>query len=262
MADTAPQHISTERKIHRHTCRIVSPTCHQQCSTLQRTFLHRLGTYSSRVLRCWSVREAPPGEPIRAEQSKKGILPCQIRNICDTPSHTSNGHVVEAIAAWRNDSSIGENPVLRMKGWLSGGNRISKFHMPTDYRARNFPLASSLLNLDIAVFREAPTDNTKQTTSPGTQLLPLLLYLISLVRPSSSHPDLLLTNPNDRTLPTSEAPYKRYVSNYHMLHLFRSHGMAPTSLLHPTSLRFSPRALPLLSLHYYCHIPHNHLSFI
>lgn len=151
---------------------------------------------------------------------------------------------------------------MRMKGWLSGGNRISKFHMPTDYRVRNFPLASSLLNLDIAVFREAPRDNTKQTTSPGTQLLPLLLYLISLFPPSSSHPDLLLTNPNDPTLPTSEAPYKRYVSNYHMLHLFRSHGMAPASLLHPTSLRFSPRALPLLSLHYYCHIPHNHLSFI
>jgi hypothetical protein len=129
----------------------------------------------------------------------------------------------------------------------------------TCQRTRNFPLASSLLNLDIAVFREAPTDNTKQTTSPGTQLLPLLLYLISLVRPSSSHPDLLLTNPNDPTLPTSEAPYQRYVSNYHMLHLFRSHGMAPASLLHPT-LRFSPRALPLLSLHYYCHILHNHLK--
>jgi hypothetical protein len=114
------------------------------------------------------------------------------------------------------------------------------------------PKASLLLNLYIAIFQR---DNTKQTTSPDTQLLPLLLYLISLVLPSSSHPDLLFTNPNDPTCPPAKLPYKKYVSNYHMLHFSRSHGS------HPTLLRFSSRALPLLSLHYHCHIPHNHLSF-
>lgn len=145
------------------------------------------------------------------------------------------------------------------------GNRVSKIsHANGLPRLRNFPLASSLLNLDIVVFREAPTDNTKQTTSPGTQLLPLLLYHISFVRPSSSYPDLLLTNPNDPTLPTSEAPIQKVrIKLSHAPPLPLPQHLAPASLLHPTSLRFSSRALPLLSLslHYHYHIPRSHLSF-
>lgn len=114
------------------------------------------------------------------------------------------------------------------------------------------PKASLLLNLYIAIFQR---DNTRQTTSPGTQLLPLLLYLISLVLPSSSHPDLLFTNPNDPTCPPAKLPYKRYGVKL-------SHApFLPLPRLHPTLLRFSSRALPLLSLHYHCHIPRNHLSF-
>jgi hypothetical protein len=92
----------------------------------------------------------------------------------------------------------------------------------------------------------------KQTTSPGTQLLPLLLYLTSLVLPSSSHPDLLFTNPNDPTCPPAKLKVRIKLSHAPFL---------PLPRLHPTSLRFSSRVLPLLSLHYHCHIPRNHLSF-
>ena len=115
------------------------------------------------------------------------------------------------------------------------------------------PKASLLLNLYIAIFQR---DNTKQTTSPGTQLLPLLLYLISLVLPSSSHPDLLFTNPNDPTCPLAKLPYKKVrIKLSHAPFLALPRRWCLQGLLHPTSLRFSPRALPLLSLHYHCHIP-------
>ena len=132
-------------------------------------------------------------------------------------------------------------------------------------RLRNFPLASSLPNLDIVVFKEVPKDNTKQKTSPGTQLLPLLLYLISLVHPSSSHPDLLLTNPNDPTCPPTKLPYKKVGVIITCSISSARTTLARSSLLHPTSLRFCPRAHCLYSLSLFITTvtsPRNHLSFI
>src|SRR5271170_8069254 len=98
MADTAAQHISTQR---RSTGTLVAP-CHphviSNAQLRSASFLHRLGTYSSRVLHCWSVREAPLGERIMAEQSKRAFCHyLKIRNICNTSSHTRNGHAVGAI---------------------------------------------------------------------------------------------------------------------------------------------------------------------
>jgi hypothetical protein len=129
-----------------------------------------------------------------------------------------------------------------------GQSSLKISHAKRTTASRNFPLASSLLNLDVVVFKEVPKDNTKQTTSPGTQLLPLLLYLISLVHPSSSHPDLLLTNPNDPTCPPTKFPYKKVGVIITCSISSARTTLARSSLLHPTSLRFCPRALPLLSL--------------
>jgi hypothetical protein len=137
------------------------------------------------------------------------------------------------------------------------GNQVSKFsHAKRKPRLPKIPLgviASQPLYRSIS--GKIPTDNTKQTTSPGIQLLPLLLYLISLVLPSSAHPDLLFTNPNDPTCPPAKLPYKK-------VRIKLSHApFLPLPRLHPTSLRFCFRALPLLSFHYHCHIPRNHFSF-
>jgi hypothetical protein len=137
-----------------------------------------------------------------------------------------------------------------------GNPSLQNFTCQTETASPKFPLgviASQPVYRSIQERFQRIT--TKQITSPGTQLLPLLLCLISLC------PSILVTSrftihKSERPgLHTSEAPIQK-------VRIKLSHApFLPLPRLHPTSLRFSSRALPLLSLHYHCHIPRNHLSF-
>jgi len=137
-----------------------------------------------------------------------------------------------------------QSEVAEWGGIYIQANQVSKFHMPNSNRvSRNFPLASSLLNLYTTVFQgKVPTDKTKQTTSPGTQLLPLLTL------PHLSCPSILVASrftihKSERPdLPTSEAPIQKvHVKLSHAPFLPLPRHLVPASLLHQTSLRFSPR---------------------
>jgi hypothetical protein len=131
---------------------------------------------------------------------------------------------------------------------LHPGNQVFKFsHAKLKPRLPKFPLgviASQPLYHSIS--RKIPTDNTKQTTSPGTQLLPLLTL------PHLSCPSILVASrftihkserPERPDLPTSEAPIQKvHVKLSHARFLPLPRHLVPASLLHQTLLRFSPRA--------------------
>ena len=158
--------------------------------------------------------------------------------------------------------------------WLSGGESSSRAIESQNFTCQRTtaseisPRRHCSSTSTSIVFKEVSKGKHKADNfarHPATSLLLLLPHLSSssiLVAPRFT------THKSERSdLPTSKAPIpKRYVPNYHMLHLFRSHGKAPSSLLHPTLLRLCPRAPSLFSLsfslYYHYHIPRNYLSFI
>jgi hypothetical protein len=112
---------------------------------------------------------------------------------------------------------------------------------------------------NIAVFKEVSSD--KQKAEPPHQASSYFLYYSTFVVSKIYYSP----NPNDPTFLSAKLPYQRYVPNYHMLHLFCSHGIGTlASLLHPTIveiLSFITTAFALFPFTT-CHIPRNHLSFV
>jgi hypothetical protein len=101
------------------------------------------------------------------------------------------------------------------------GNQVSKFHMPTDNCVPKFPLgviASSTSTSQYSRKFQQITQSRKPRQAP--------IYFTTLL---SFHPSRIQIYYSQirttRPTPPAKLPYKKYVSNYHMLELFRSHGI-------------------------------------